>query len=455
MRHRRMFARVGTATALAVLLSMLVAWAPSSTATAGSAKASVVAKKAKKAGWHPAPGVKFNTPRAGAKQFVLERQVIAAINHAKRNSTIRMVMFSFDRMPVADALIKAKKKRNVTVQVIVNGHEFPKAQKKMKKRLGTKKQARKRKNKSFFYQCKASCRGQGDVQHSKFVLFSHTGKATDVVMLGSLNMKMNGDANQYNDLLTLNRKPTLYKDLDKVFTQMKRDKLAKPAFLDEKIGKSMELYVLPFPKAPKGTKKTRYTVARDPISRILKPVVCSGARVPSKRTAIRVNMHAWDGQRGIMLAKKFRNLYAKGCDVKLLVGYAGKRVRQIFATPTKRGRVPVRSTGYDTNGDGEIDLYSHEKELMINGHYGKARGKKVIVTGSSNYQNGGQYGDELIFKVFSPGLHTKYVRHFNNLWNNHSHGFIFARVLVNGRMKTALIDPWVNLGTNSPEWRDE
>ncbi|MGN6250615.1 MAG: phospholipase D-like domain-containing protein [Marmoricola sp.] len=401
--------------------------------------------------WEPVEGGLFNIARSTpSEENRLEDQVVAAINHARRDSTIAMAMFSFDRDRVAQALIKAHRQRHVHVRVIVNGHEYPHAQRLMNRAFGHTRSKR-----NFFYQCKASCRGQGDVQHSKFVLFSHTGGARDVVMLGSLNMKLNGVQNQFNDLLTLNGHTRLFDALTQVFEQMKLDRLAHPSYLQEQVGAGQTLYVLPFPKPPAATRRTKWTASRDPISQILAPIHCFGARTNSGRTIVRVNMHAWDGARGAMLARRFRDLYAAGCDVKLQVGFAGGQVRQIFATPTKRGYVPIRSTGFDTDEDGEIDLYSHEKILTVNGHYGSRPGRKMVVTGSSNYQNGGQYGDEIIFRYFNSAIYRQYADNWGYMWVNHTHGFGFepASATPNARaMRPTLTD---GLGTNSPEWRDE
>lgn len=401
--------------------------------------------------WTPTQGGKFNIARSTkSNELVLERQVLAAINHARRGSTISMAMFSFDRHPVADALIRAKR-RGVRVRVIVNDHEWPGAQRKLRKRLGTK-----RVRANWIIHCRSSCRGQGDVQHSKFVLFSHTGAARNVVMLGSLNMKWNGIHNQFNDLLTLNNTPRLYSALDKVFMEMRLDRLANPSYLREDISANMRLYVLPFTRAPRATAANKWTNYRDPISQILRDVTCKGAAIPGGRTRIRVSMHAWDKERGAMIARQFRNLYAAGCDVKIEVGFAGRNIRRIFGTRTARGYVPIRSTGYDTDRDGEIDKYSHMKLLLINGNYAGSAGRKVVVTGSANYQNGGQYGDELIFRLYNSRIYNQYYRHWNRVYNNYTHGFgrASARMSVSGRMIPGgmLTD---KLGPQMPDWRDE
>jgi len=288
------------------------------------------------------------------------------------------------------------------------------------------------------------------------VLFSQTGGAKNVVMLGSLNMKLNGAFNQFNDLLTINDNKKLYTVLDGVYVQMARDRMVKKSYLDVKIGKrgTYELFVLPFPRKGAATKRTKWTLARDPIFKILAPVKCMGANTDSGRTIIRVNMHAWDGERGFRIAQRFRDLHAAGCDVQIQVGYAGGRVRQVFANPTARGKIPVRSTGFDTDDDGEIDLYSHEKILLINGRYGKTN-RKVVVTGSSNYQDGGQYGDEIILRKFDFRLYRQYADNWGWSWRNHTHAFGESAVPPDAegrRSAPMLVD---GLGINSPEWRNE
>lgn len=444
-RRTRRFAALAVAIAAGLVATFV--WVPSDASSWSS--------------WTPQAGALFNTPRSTpANEDRLENQVIDAINHARTGSTIRMSMFSFDRVPVANALINAHRKRGVNVQVIVNGHEYPYAQHLLFKDLHQNRTAG-----SWYYQCRSSCRGQGDVEHSKFILFSATGAAHNVVMIGSLNMKLNGTHNQFNDLLTVRGQNGLYNDLATVFDQMKLDRLANPAYLDEKINAEYELFVLPFPRGSAATAKTRWTKARDPITQLLAPISCKGADTDTGRTIVRVNMHAWSDERGVMLAHEFEELWAKGCDVKIQVGFASKAVRQIFAQSTSRGRMPVRSTGFDTDGDGEIDLYSHQKELEINGHYGTQTNKKLVVTGSSNYQNGGQYGDELILAVSSAKTYNQYAANWKWSWLHHTHGFAVlngagipdadGRVIARKGFNHKVPELYDGLGTNSPQWNDD
>lgn len=427
----------------------------------------------RKKAWKPKAGAFFNQPRSSpANENRLENQVLAAVRNTPKGEYIRMAMFSYDRWPVTDALIAARK-RGVRVQVVLNGHELTPAAKRIKSYLGPRYGYVKRKvkvtrpngkvvtvikkkrynRKNFFYQCVSSCRGDGDVQHSKFVLFTRSGDARNVVMVGSLNMKVNGTHNQFNDLLVMNNRRRMHDDLAKVFAQMRNDRVLRNPYRDFIYGDGTQLLVMPFARKY-ATAKTKWTPARDPMTKFLNPIQCLGAKTPSGRTAIRVNMHAWDRERGAMIARKMRDLYARGCDVKLMVGFAGANVRNILAQPTSRGVVPVRSTGYDTDYDGEIDLYSHTKYFTVNGRYGKKNGVRMIVTGSSNYQNGGQYGDELFLRAYNARLHTQYVTNWNDVWAHHTHGFTWSQTYNRGtgRPMYTLTDPQ---GATRFDWRKE
>jgi phosphatidylserine/phosphatidylglycerophosphate/cardiolipin synthase-like enzyme len=468
--------------ALATALSLIVlatagsayaatpaAASPTATPTVTVGHVSQVAKaaKPKKPKWMPTQGPVFNVPRSKPEtQFRIERQVLSAIRHSRKGSRIWMSMFSFDRFPVANALIAARK-RGVQVQVLVNDHEMTPAQRKLRGFLGTNP-----KKKNFAYQCYKGCRSNGDVLHTKFFLFSKTGAAENTVMLGSVNMKMNGAKNQYNDLWTKSGVPNLYQRLEQLFREMKLDQPVPQPYISEAVGTRYWLMETPFHGAPYD----------DPIMQILRQVQCTGATIHGGRTVIRVNMHAWDGSRGRYIAQRFRNLYAQGCDIKIQYGMAGAGVRAVFGNPTDRGYVPVRSNGFDTDhsgpegeSDGEVDLYSHMKMLLISGHYGDRTDARVTVTGSSNYQDSGLTGDEMIFSIAGKHTYRQYLKHFNWMWDKRTRAIGYrphtgsadptdppfpARLMMAmadrlpaGELPRMIVTE--KYGFDSPEWRDE
>jgi phosphatidylserine/phosphatidylglycerophosphate/cardiolipin synthase-like enzyme len=359
--------------------------------------------------WHPAEGGFFNIPRHGAKQWILHQHIVAAIDHAKPHSYIRIALFSFDRKFVASKLIKAHS-RGVHVQVLLNDHQVTPAQKMLHRALGTN-----RWNKSFAYECSHGCRSHGENLHTKFYLFSHTGTAYNTVMTGSVNLTGNSAMNQYNDLWVHNDAPGLTKAFLVLFKQMRKDKPAHPAYLVQNIGKQYQLQATPYPNSGPN---------HDPIMTILDRVHClhagQGTGNAVHHTIVRVVMHAWNDARGAYLAQKVRQLYAQGCDAKLMYGFAGAQVRHTFATRTGRGYIPVHTTGMDTDKDGFIDLYTHQKELLISGNYFKDRSTKMVVTGSSNWNVDGVRGDEEIFLIKKASAFNDYIRDFQVMWDKYS-----------------------------------
>ena len=83
----------------------------------------------------------------------------------------------------------------------------------------------------------------------------------------------------------------------------------------------------------------------DRLVRRLSLVRCRGAAHGAGwhgRTVLRVSMHAWNGERGVVLARRVVALRAQGCNVRVLAGVGfGRRVRSVLA----RGDVPLRQTG--------------------------------------------------------------------------------------------------------------
>lgn len=389
-------------------------------ASAPVVKAAPVATKKKKK-WEPPTGAFFNIPRGTdlSKQWTIERQIVGAINHTPKGEYIRISVFSFDRMPVADALIAARK-RGVRVQILMNNHQQNAPMYKMYKQIG-----KSRKKRNFAYRCTFGCRSGFENLHSKFFLFSKTGGAENVVMLGSTNLTANAAINQWNDLYVMKDAAKMHSTFVTLFNQMRKDKKVKKPYYKVDLGKRYQLQVLPF---------NAFNKRNDPMMKVLNKVKCTGAYgAPGGvkgRTMIRIHMHAWHTKRGEWLAAKTRALYAAGCDIKIIYGMASAPVRKIFATKTSRGALPVHINGYDTDLDGLIDLYGHEKMLTIAGNWDGDTKARYTWTGSSNWANSGMRGDELIFRIKGDGVLRTYHKNFNYIWKYRSH---LAKYIEYGR----------------------
>jgi phosphatidylserine/phosphatidylglycerophosphate/cardiolipin synthase-like enzyme len=386
------------AVALALVVTMLGA-IPAAEAQARTAKR-----------WEPPAGGFFNNPWGNREaKFRIERQIVAAINHAHKGSYIRIAVYSFDRVNVAKRLIEAHR-RGVHVQVLHNDHQYTKAMKMLKHALGTN-----RGKKSWDYTCKTGCRSQQGVLHDKIYLFERTGGAKNVVMTGSANLTGNAAIHQFNDLLVRKSSPGLHDLMLRLFRELKKDRTAKPLY-QHKVLRDYQLWVMPHP---------RTTADNDPVMDILRPVRCRGAKGGTGihgRTKIRVSMHSWNGDRGAWIARRLRHLYADGCNVKVMWGLAGAKMKDVIGAQTPRGRVPRHANGYDTDCDelNQVDMYSHQKYFTISGHYGKDRSASLVFTGSSNWTHSGVSGDEMILRARGPALVKRWNTNFQNIWENWS-----------------------------------
>jgi len=368
-------------------------------------------------GYRPPTGGVFNVPiGSAAQQTHIEDRIVEAINHARRGSKIHIALFSFDRRRVARALIRAHERRNVHVSVLLNDHQRTRAMIDMSHVFGHN-----RKRRSYLYRCVDGCRGNGEFLHSKMYLFSHTGRARNVVMTGSANLTTNAIIHQWNDLFIQRGNAALYDVFLKVFREMERDKVAHPVYQKFNIGKRYQLQALPF----------RNPSARhDPMMSVLDKIRCKGARNGTGirgRTMLRVSMHRWAGVRGAYLARKVVQLYGRGCNVRVMHGSADDRVRAAIVRPSTRGQLPIRANGFDESGDGVIDRYSHQKYVVISGHFGKNRSEERIYTGSSNWSRRGVTGDELIFMARGHRLVRQWTANFDYLWRNGSRAITYGR----------------------------
>lgn len=360
--------------------------------------------------WVPPQGAFFNRPRSTVEDmYRLERQVVAAIRHAKPDSVIKISAFSFDRKPVAEALIKARR-RGVKVQILLNDHQVTGAQRMLHRVL-----AGNTERNNFIHECRKGCRSRGDTLHTKFYLFSRTGGARHVVMTGSANLTSNGVVNMWNDLWVHNDNHALYDNFRGLFKEMRRDRPAHPGWWNRKTGSRFRLMATPFPNVSR---------THDPMMSILGNVNCKGAKDGTGnadgRTIVRVSMHAWNSPRGIYLARRVQRLWREGCDVRVMYGLSGKEVRAILRTSTSRGPVPAHNTGYDTNFDYMIDKLTHQKYVVVSGNYGSDRSTSTVFTGSSNWTEHGIYGDEEIFRVKGRGMVNQYLANFRLIWTQES-----------------------------------
>jgi hypothetical protein len=322
---------------------------------------------------------------------------------------IKIATYSHNLQRINDALIAAHS-RGVSVQMVQNNNSISAQTRELMRVLGTDRSAR-----SFVHVCNGACRGGGTVsnQHAKMYLFSQSGTASNVVMTGSTNTTTFAANVHWNDLFTVVNAPDLYNVYRKVFQQMKADDGLPNPYLPY-AADGYDGYFFP---------KYGFTRDTDPVMDRLNAVSCSapGGGI-NGRTAIRVNMYAWSGERGQWIATKLAQLKSRGCIVSALVSFQGRLVLGIL----KSAGIPVRSASLNLNGrwnDGfegsGYEVFTHEKWMVLKGTFRGALGRHVW-TGSDNWSDVSNNNDEATIHVRSSTRHDQYMANFNLIWNNWS-----------------------------------
>lgn len=366
--------------------------------------------------WVPANGPTFNNPVKPKDRFPIQTKLVQAINHTPKGAIIRISIYSWDRREVAKALIAAKR-RGVTVQVLMNNHQTTRAQRMLYAALG-----RNPKNKNFAYECKAGCRSAPEYLHTKFYLFSQTGAAHNVVFIGSANFTLNAVRHQWNDIFAIREHPLLFNQFVALFDDMRHDyRTNQPPYEFCDAEKHLDcnfrtdpFFAWVFPR--------KVSSSHDPVIALLDEIGChyTGTDGKTKATTVRLQMHTMRFERGIYIARKIHTLWENGCDVKVLYGISTSKVNQAFGRPTGRGKMPLRSSGFDFNDDLEVDRYTHQKTLTVDGKFAGVNHAFISLTGSSNWSGRGNSGDEIMFLMRGQDWVRRYQANWNLIWNHYS-----------------------------------
>ena len=223
--------------------------------------------------------------------------------------------------------------------------------------------------KSFTRRCVSACRAPGGIAHVKFYLFSKirktkTKSARDIVMYGSANATDLAAYAQWNDLYTMRGQGSVYREFSRVFKQMTQDRNVDQPFLTYQHGNTtLDFY----PYKGAGTKK-------DPLMEVLNDIDCKGATDGTGtkgHTRLRIAQTSMWGDRGIMIARRLRVMWQRGCDIKIVYAVLGNNVLWVLRHTT-RGKVPIKQIAQDFNRDGVYDRYLHMKNMGVSGVYAGA-----------------------------------------------------------------------------------
>ena len=335
----------------------------------------------------------FNDPFGTERQqYALIRHINRRIDGAGRGSVVRVTAYSFAMRSTSQALLRAHR-RGAAVKLVVDDRSTTWGSvRNLRRKLGGNIHRR-----SFVRVCRDSCRGVSGNQHAKFVTISRTGRDEDVVLVGSMNFTAFAAARQWQDLYSVADDADLYAQFVRVFKLMTRDRpqgsLALPT-----PGEGFRAEVAPLP----GTR-------RDPVGARLDAVACRGTTGGTGvrgRTLLRISMHAWNGDRGVRLARKVAHLARTGCDVRVLAGVGvGRRVATILRRAGVGYRVSERA-----------GRATHEKLMVVSGRYGAATDASYVWTGSHNFSDRSLRNDEVTLRVAGARQVAAYRANFGRIW---------------------------------------
>lgn len=360
-------------------------------------------KQATRSGYRPPAGVIFNNPLRSDRSHTINSHIRAAIANTGRGEKIRMATWNFQSYTYVTALRRAHE-RGVSVRIIMarslareqtaNG-PYATLRRALAQGNGKRKQSRT----SWFRTCQNSCRGKSGSAHSKYALFTKSGQSEDVVMQGSANLTNSAAFAQWNDLYTVAERPKIYRTFNAIFKESAKDRPTRKTFRIVRDGPIQSWF------HPRG----RHS---DLVLNMLNRVRCQGAKNAgiNGRTSIRVAQAVYNGDRGLRIARKLKELHRQGCNIRLVYTLMAGRSREALAG------VPKKQLASDTDGDGSFDRYVHMKAMAISGNYAGDRSARIVLNGSANWSGTGSNSDEQGMIIRRASVERAYGSWINQLF---------------------------------------
>ncbi|WP_170201796.1 phospholipase D-like domain-containing protein [Actinocorallia herbida] len=377
---------------------------PLAAAAAGAIPLCASPAHASRTGYRPPEGAVFSHPTAAGpgRENAIRDRLLDLIDHAAPGSTIRAAMYLWRDDAITDALVRAKDKRRVTVQIVTNNSSDSQARgyfKLLRKKIGGHRPGFT--DGSWAAECRKSwgCLGTG-IHHNKFFLFSKVGATPDVVVQSSANLTLEERTEFWNNAYSV-ADPGLYAVYGDYFERLRGgvDRVLPPpddAFTHVVSGKHA-LYTTP--SAGYG----------DPISEALGQVRCSAD--PKRPTRIRIAMFKF-GLRPV--AERLALLRAEPgghCRVDLVYGMLGTNPEAAI-----RMEEYVRE-GVDAARECTEPMTVHSKYLAIDagaGSFEGVTGRKAVFTGSLNYMPYDlRRNDETVLRITDARVHDQYRTDFD------------------------------------------
>jgi phosphatidylserine/phosphatidylglycerophosphate/cardiolipin synthase-like enzyme len=387
---------------------------PAGAAAAASTGRSADHRTEAKARFTPRNGPTFNNPYGGLNSTrAIKRKLLKAIDATPRRSDIRIASWNVRSRDFTAALLRAHR-RGVSVQVVMDNSNWNPRNPNpdtavLKAGLAQGNKRRKPERRSWLRRCFGACRGPHGIAHTKFFLFSKSGKAEHVVAYGSNNATDLAATIQWNDIFTKVGNEELYDDFEKIFRQMSKDHAPKNGAyrMYEVGGLQVTFYPNLGTDAPAG----------DPALAMLNKTQCRGATGPGTvngRTKIRIAQTAMHGVRGSRLANRLAQMRRRGCDIRIVYAMFGDGVLRVL----RGAHIPLTHLAWDRDEDGIYDRYLHMKAMTINGVYAGETDATVTVNGSANWTATALASDEVVGVLQKRSVNRRYRKWIDFLFTH-------------------------------------
>ena len=282
------------------------------------------------------------------------------------------------------------------------------------------------------------------LQHSKLYLFTRTGAATRVAMLGSGNPTYAQANIGWNDLFTLVEDKVMYDAFVAYFDAMVRS-AARADVVNYYRSVSSGKYRAVFSPAQ---------YARDPdyYGQVLNNIRCTAApgHGVNGRTKVTVVMGLWSRSR-VSNAERLWELDEAGCEVEAIVSShdLDYKVRAWLRKPGRNGGITFRAASFDFDGNGTIDRYLHEKVVMVDGGYRTQTNAMLTFMGTHNFTyNAFRGNNDVILRIEDQAIYERWEQQVG-LLRQYS-----ALVSPPNAARSAAIPPSVDLTQNRAnlEW---
>ena len=319
---------------------------------------------------------------------------------------IKIALYSIADKSFTDAMIRAHR-RCVSVKLLMNDHldattspSWARLIKALGHRPGPARYATAR---SYAYRCTHGCLGTA-VLHTKMYLFSDVYGARNVVMTGSSNMTSNAVRVQWNDLYTIRNNPQVYGDYRSQFMRMVPDRSNGTPRVRHEGTYTSTFY--PYRAARASTDLTMQA---------LRSIRCTGAAGGTGiggHTVLYIAMHSWHGTRGKYLAERVREMYNRGCYVRILYSFMGHGTYSLLTHGTG-SRMVARRVLFPGPSGLVAAKYSHMKMFAASGNVAGDPSASVVWTGSNNWADRSIHCDEVTLRIASRSVYDAYVNHWN------------------------------------------